>query len=91
MEEGSREVVRLVDDYFNAFNAGWLRDACHVYLAMLEAGATIGVSVSGALTPAGLSSIITPRSARCWPASAWAAWPSRSPPRTPSPTSSARS
>src|SRR6185437_8608106 len=39
-----------------AYNAGRLRDACRLYGArMLEDDVTIGVSLTGALTPAGLA------------------------------------
>jgi len=60
LREGSRDVVHLVDTYFNAYNAGRLKEACQIYVGMIEAGATIGLSISGALTPAGLSSVLTP-------------------------------
>ncbi len=60
MESGSEEVASLVDTYFNAFNAARLREACQLFGRMIDAGATIGVSLSGALTPAGLSSVLTP-------------------------------
>jgi deoxyhypusine synthase len=54
------DVVALVDTYFNAYNAARLREACQLVCRMIDGGATIGVSLSGALTPAGLSSVITP-------------------------------
>ena len=54
------DVVHLIDTYFNAYNAARLRESCHVFARMIDSGATIGVSLSGALTPAGLSSVITP-------------------------------
>src|SRR5262249_21970583 len=54
------DVVALVDTYFNAYNAARLREACQLIARMIDGGATIGVSLSGALTPAGLSSVITP-------------------------------
>jgi deoxyhypusine synthase len=60
MTEGSRDVVALVDTYFNAYNASRLREACQLLVRIIREGATIGVSLSGALTPAGLSSVITP-------------------------------
>jgi deoxyhypusine synthase len=47
--------VTLVDQYFQAYNAGRLREACHLYTSkMLEPDVTIGLSLTGALTPAGL-------------------------------------
>jgi deoxyhypusine synthase len=60
LEKGSREVVELIDTYFNAYNSARLREACKLFARMVNEGATIGVSLSGALTPAGLSSVITP-------------------------------
>ncbi len=51
----STTVRRLVDDTFLAYNAGRLREACRLFTEkMLRPDVTIGVSVSGALTPAGL-------------------------------------
>jgi deoxyhypusine synthase len=48
-------VTRLVDDYFQAYNAGRLREACQLYAEkMLSGDTTVGMSVTGALTPAGL-------------------------------------
>ena len=45
----------LVDDAFLAYNAARLREACQLFtLKMLEPEVTIGVSLTGALTPAGL-------------------------------------
>ncbi len=60
LDKGSSEVVALVDTYFNAYNAARLREACHTLAHMIDQGATIGVSISGALTPAGLSSVLVP-------------------------------
>ena len=60
MESGQLGVVELVETYFNAYNAARLREACQLFARMVDEGATIGVSLSGALTPAGLSSVITP-------------------------------
>lgn len=49
------KVSKLVDEYFLAYNAGRLREACHVYTArMLQKNVTVGMSITGALTPAGL-------------------------------------
>jgi len=48
-------VVELVEWHFHAYNAGRLREACQLIVEkMLEQGVTIGVSLTGALTPAGL-------------------------------------
>src|SRR5215470_18158753 len=60
LAQGFPDVVTLVDTYFNAYNAARLREACQLIAGMIDGGATIGVSLSGALTPAGLSSVITP-------------------------------
>jgi len=48
-------VAELVDDSFNAYNAGRLREACQLFTKqILDDDVTIGLSLSGALTPAGL-------------------------------------
>jgi len=48
-------ICRLVDDYFQAYNAGRLREACQLFTGeMLSNEVTVGLSLSGALTPAGL-------------------------------------
>lgn len=45
----------LVDSYFQAYNAGRLREACQLFAGrMLASDVTIGMSLTGALTPAGL-------------------------------------
>lgn len=52
---GDIKVTNLVDGYFQAYNAGRLREICEVFTQkMLETNVTIGLSVTGALTPAGL-------------------------------------
>jgi deoxyhypusine synthase len=60
LETGSPDVVALIETYFNAYNAARLREACQTFVRMIDEGATIGVSLSGALTPAGLSSVLVP-------------------------------
>jgi deoxyhypusine synthase len=60
LEKGSPDVVALIENYFNAYNAARLREACQTFARMIDEGATIGVSISGALTPAGLSSVLVP-------------------------------
>src|SRR4051812_721142 len=60
LTKGSSDVVALVDTYFNAYNAARIREACQLMARIIKEGATIGVSLSGALTPAGLSSVLTP-------------------------------
>lgn len=48
-------VVDLVDKHFQAYNAGRLREACELFAdKMLEPDVTVGMSITGALTPAGL-------------------------------------
>ncbi len=45
----------LVDESFLAYNAARLREACHLFTRkMLEPDVTVGLSITGALTPAGL-------------------------------------
>ena len=48
-------VADLIDESFLAYNAGRLREACQLFTQkMLEPEVTIGLSLTGALTPAGL-------------------------------------
>src|SRR6266446_4709923 len=48
-------LAELVDESFLAYNAARLREACQLYTTkMLEPDVTVGVSLTGALTPAGL-------------------------------------
>jgi deoxyhypusine synthase len=52
---GGLAVADLVDSAFLAYNAGRLRDACLLFSRkMLEPGCTVGMSLTGAMTPAGL-------------------------------------
>jgi deoxyhypusine synthase len=60
LESASEDIAALIDTYFNAYNSARLREACQLMARMIDEGATIGVSLSGALTPAGLSSVIVP-------------------------------
>jgi deoxyhypusine synthase len=60
LDSASDEIARFIETYFNAYNAARLREACQLFARMIDSGATIGVSISGALTPAGLSSVLTP-------------------------------
>lgn len=49
-------LTQLIDETFLAYNAGRLREACHLFTSkMLEEDVTIGLSLTGALTPAGLA------------------------------------
>src|SRR5437868_6361041 len=48
-------IVDLIDKTFNAYNAGRFREACHLFTERILADdVTIGMSLSGAMTPAGL-------------------------------------
>jgi deoxyhypusine synthase len=48
-------INQLVDESFLAYNAARLREACQLFTQkMLEPQVTIGLSITGALTPAGL-------------------------------------
>lgn len=52
---GDISVTTLVDDFFFAYNAARLREAAQLFARkMLEPDVTVGVTLSGALTPAGL-------------------------------------
>jgi len=52
---GKTKVADLVDNAFIAYNAARLREACQLFTRkMLEPDVTIGVTLTGALTPAGL-------------------------------------
>ncbi|MEA5621084.1 deoxyhypusine synthase [Cronbergia sp. UHCC 0137] len=47
-------VVDLINNYFTAYNSARLREICQLLTNdVLQPGVTVGVSVSGALTPAG--------------------------------------
>ncbi|HEX8282136.1 MAG TPA: deoxyhypusine synthase [Pyrinomonadaceae bacterium] len=52
---GGETVADLVDETFLAYNAARLREACQLFTRkMLEPDVTVGLSITGALTPAGL-------------------------------------
>ncbi len=54
---GSETVADLIDRTFLAYNAGRLQEACRLFVEkMLRPDVTIGLSLSGALTPAGIGS-----------------------------------
>jgi deoxyhypusine synthase len=58
---GSAEVRALIEGGFQAFNAGRLSEACHIFTdKMLDPAndTTIGLTVAGALTPAGLGGCV---------------------------------
>jgi deoxyhypusine synthase len=51
----STDITDLVDNVFTAYNAARLREACHLLKEkMLKKDVTLGLSMSGALTPTGL-------------------------------------
>ncbi len=52
---GAETVADLVDNAFLAYNAGRLAEACRLFTErMLAPNATVGMSLTGAMTPAGL-------------------------------------
>jgi deoxyhypusine synthase len=58
---GSADVRQLIDDGFQAFNAGRLSEACHIFTEkMLDPAndTTIGLTIAGAMTPAGLGGCV---------------------------------
>ena len=59
---GREKLVDLVDQTFLAYNAARLGDACRLFTEkMLGANVTVGMSLAGALTPAGLgASVVVP-------------------------------
>lgn len=59
---GGLSVKNLVDGYFNGYNAARIQEICHLVAEKMSAqNVFLGVSLSGALTPAGLgSSCIVP-------------------------------
>ncbi len=52
---GDMSAAELIDSAFLAYNGRRLREACRLFAEkMLEGDSTVGMSVTGALTPAGL-------------------------------------
>ncbi len=52
---GHESVADLIDGAFLAYNAARLREACQLFTQkMLKPGVTVGMTLTGALTPAGL-------------------------------------
>jgi deoxyhypusine synthase len=52
---GEMSVTDLIDNAFLAYNAGRLQEGCRLYAErMLDDDVTVGVTLTGALTPAGL-------------------------------------
>jgi deoxyhypusine synthase len=59
--QGAAEIRRLIDEGFQAYNAARLSEACHIFTDKMLAKShdtTIGLTVAGALTPAGLGGCI---------------------------------
>ena len=55
--KGSADLRQLIDEGFQAFNAARLGEACRIFtdkMLLPEHDTTIGLTVAGALTPAGL-------------------------------------
>src|SRR5215468_5925535 len=58
---GSADIRHLIDEGFQAFNAARLGEACRIFVDKMllpEHDTTIGLTVAGALTPAGLGGCI---------------------------------
>ena len=55
-------VIDLIDNYFTAYNSARLREICQLLSRdVLQEGVTVGVSLSGAMTPAGFGvSVLAP-------------------------------
>ena len=54
---GQESLVDLIDNTFLAYNAGRMQEACGLFSQkMLKSNVTIGMSLAGALTPAGVGS-----------------------------------
>jgi len=52
---GAEQVADLVDNAFLAYNAGRLREGCQLFTTrMLQPDTTVGMSLTGAMTPAGI-------------------------------------
>ena len=59
--KGSAEIRHLIDEGFQAFNAGRLSEACQIFAEKMlapEHDTTIGLTMAGALTPAGLGGCV---------------------------------
>ena len=54
---GKEALPDLIDCTFQAYNAARLQEACRLFVEkMLKANVTVGLSLAGAMTPAGLGS-----------------------------------
>ena len=59
--KGSQEIRHLIDEGFQAFNAGRLSEACAIFSEKMlapENETTIGLTIAGAMTPAGLGGCV---------------------------------
>jgi deoxyhypusine synthase len=59
--KGSADIRRLIDEGFQAFNAGRLSEACVIFADKMlapENNTTIGLTIAGAMTPAGLGGCV---------------------------------
>jgi deoxyhypusine synthase len=53
--DANTSIVDLIDKTFNAYNAARFREACHLFVdRILSDDVTVGMSLSGAMTPAGI-------------------------------------
>ncbi len=58
---GSQEVRQLIDEGFQAFNAARLSEACRIFSEKMlapEEDTTIGLTIAGAMTPAGIGGCV---------------------------------
>src|SRR5678809_771496 len=58
---GSADLRQLIDDGFQAFNAARLGEACRIFtdkMLLPENDTTIGLTIAGAMTPAGLGGCV---------------------------------
>ncbi len=58
---GNEQVTRMIDEVFavSGFNARRLAEACQLYTRMLEQDTTVALTLAGAMTPIGMSGIIS--------------------------------
>src|SRR6187397_760374 len=59
--KGSQEVRHLIDEGFQAFNAARLGEACRIFSEKMlapEEDTTIGLTIAGAMTPAGIGGCV---------------------------------
>ena len=63
------DVRQLIDHGFQAFNAGRLSEACHIFSDKMLApdnDTTIGLTLAGALTPAGPVEVFVSKRTSAW-------------------------